>query len=206
MAARTTDEWYEHIATFIPGWQLSEDVHFNRAAIRSMAGLFARLEQDADDHFDQTFIMKATGAILALHGAEVGKDPIPGETQAAYRLRIQRVRNSSDKASILAAVNALLPVGPAVIVEAQKDAPYCSRGVFCSRGTRLMSFPRNFFLIIVPSQGHTPWSSLNRDAYANRGSYVGTLVPISQAYTNIIAAVNEMKAFGVLYGIVEKSA
>jgi len=206
---KTQAQWLEHLKRFVPRWQFedgSKDSKFNLGVFNAVAAIFSELESEADEHITETFIMQSSAPIIDLHGDERGKTRASGELTPPFAMRVQRITNTSDKVDIKAAVDALLVRGECTIFEAPADSPYLSRGVYLNRNAVLMDMKRNYFLISVPSQAHAPWSSLGRDAYASRGAYLGSEVQLSQAYINIIAAVNDMKAFGVMYGIVEKSA
>lgn len=203
--ALTQQEWFEKIASFVPSWWFTEQGHYAEAIFQGLAAVFAQVEQDSEDQFDQTFLTRATSPVLDLLGSERHIDPLPGETPALYLKRIQQITSHPAKADILAFIDSILLTPGAKIFQAPQDSPYCSRGSFCGRDDYLLQLRKNFFLVVVPKQVHAPYSFTGRSLYCGRGSYVGSLDSTAAAYATIIAGVNQLKAFGVMWGLVESS-
>lgn len=201
---KTQAQWFDHIKKFVPSWQFERD-QYNVALFQAIAAEFAAFEEDAEDQYLQTYIMNATTPILNLLGDERGKFQLPSEGTEAFRKRVQRLASETDKTNIKKTVDALLLRGECTIREAGTDSPYCSRGSFVSRESRFLSLINDYFLVVVPSQSHLPYSFLSRDTYASRLNFIGSTVEIAGIYTNMVKAINEQKAFGVLYGIVESA-
>lgn len=211
--ADTQQQWYLKCVGWVPSWYF-EKQKYAVAQFQAIAALFQSLQQDVDDHLTATFYTKDTTPIEDAYGAERQKTRLAGETDSTYALRIQQITSQTDKPDILAAINQLLLEGPAVIFETPFDNPYCARNTFCSRSNYLINARRNFFLVVVPRQTHPPYSFVGDIAdagtekwanFCSRGTYAGSYDSTSVVLNSVVAKINSMKAFGVMYAILETS-
>lgn len=200
--ALTRDQWISKLRSMVPAWWFERDAEA-RAVIDSYADVFLALEQDGDLAFDSTFVLRAIGIALDALGSERSIDRMIAEIDSYYAKRIQRITSLTDRVSIKAAVDELLINGECTILESPADAPYCSRGAFASRSSFMLSFGFNEFLVLVPKQQHAPYSFASRSVYCTRLNFAGTVDVLTALYSSIIATINRLKAFGVLYGIAE---
>lgn len=186
----------------VPSWWFERNV-LAPAVIDSLADMFLGLDQDVDDQVANTYILQAVAQALDEHGFERGVDRLRGEVDAAYRRRVQRITSQTDKVDIKAAVDEILIQGECTILESPADAPFCSRGSFVGRSSFILGFGLNEFLVLVPKQQHSPYSFCSRSLYCSRDSFAGTTDLVTDLYASIIATINRLKAFGVMYGVVE---
>jgi hypothetical protein len=202
--ALTQDQWYEKLKGFVPAWWFTQ-AKYAPAVFQGIAAMFAALQVDADDQFAATFLEQSGAPVLDVMGSERSVTRLTSETNASYAARIQRITSHTDLPAIKAAIDALLVNGTCTIAESPLDNPYIHRNAYCGRDNYLTEMRQNFFWILLPSQTqvHTPYDFCARSVYAARGNYVGTQGTTSPVYDSIIALVNRMKAFGVMYGIVE---
>lgn len=202
MAKQTQQEWLAKIKKFVPSWWF-EKHQYNDAVFGAVAAVFAQIDADSNDSFNTTFILNASGAFLDMLGDERGIDRLPGELDYVYARRIQKITSQTDVESIRKAVDSILLVPGCMIIDSPPDNPYCNRGSFISRGLIMTGFLENFFTIIIPKQSHPQYSFANRQIYANRMNFIGSSSGTADRYASIIAIVDYMKAFGVLYRVIE---
>lgn len=204
MAALTQAQWLEKLRGLVPSDIFNEEPQA-LAVFSGIAKVLEGVDEDTQDHFNATFITRANTPVLQALGDERGITQLPGESNATYAARMQRITSQTDLLDIRDAVNALLAIGQCRILEAPQDAPYCSRGNFCSRNDYMLNFRANEFLVVVPPQTHSGYTFASRGYFASRGAFTGSGDTLSSLYASIIAVINRLKAFGVLYGIVESS-
>lgn len=199
--ALTKEEYLAKLKKFVPSWLFEKD-RYTRVLFTGIAGVFAQMDVDADDHFNATFLTRAAAPVLDLMGDERDIPRVAGESNSAYAMRVQRITNLTDVADILAVVNSLLLRPGAKIREATVDSPYASRGSCCDRDQYLCDFLNDFFTLVVPNQVHAPYSFASRSLYASRGGYAGELEALTTVFNSIVAAVNAAKAEGVTYRLI----
>jgi hypothetical protein len=201
--AMSQAQWFTKLKSFLPSWWY-ENEKYQIAVLEAMAAVFAELDIEADNHFNETFISKATAPVLDAHGAERSVDRLTGELDAPFSQRIRYIINQSNPVDIKTMVDSLLIKGKCDIREhGLGDALFASRGSFCNRHEVFTDISYDTFSIVVDKQLHDPYSFLSRENFASREDFIGSSessLPIFQA---IAAAVNKAKAFGVLYRISE---
>lgn len=204
--ALTQQQWYEKLRKFVPSWTFEGEVT-SVAVFQGLAAMFAELQRDADAAFNASFILLAVGDQLDILGDERGVARLTDEEDASYALRVQRITSKTDRADIKALIDSLLLVGECTILEAPLDSPYCSREYFCSRSAYIVRAARNYFLVLIPQQVHSPYSFCSRAYFTSRytwqTNFVGTLDASNTIFASVIAAVDQAKAFGVMYSILE---
>lgn len=200
--ALTNEQWTQKLKRFVPSWWFEDD-DVTEALFYAIGAVFAGIDEDNDDQFNQIFLTRATAPLLDLMGSERSITRLAGESDSDYALRIQRITSQTDLPEIKAVIDSLLAVPGCKILEAPMGSPYCSRGNFLSRDDYTSSFRNNFFTVVVPMQIHAPYNFLSRAAFASRLGFVGTVESETDFYSSIIAAVNAQKAFGVLWRLEE---
>lgn len=204
--ALTKDQWFAKIRTWVPEW-FFEAGYFQTADFQGIAAVFALLETSVEEFRDETFITKADGAYLDMHGAERSVPRLPMEVDHPnYDARIRSIVNVSDRVSLKRLVDSLLVVGESTIVEHAYGSAYLNRNTYFNRAAVLSEIYYNAFSIVIPPQIHDPFDFLNRTTFANRESFLGTNESSLELFKQIVEAVNNAKAFGVLYRILETSA
>jgi hypothetical protein len=202
--ALTQAQWFDKLKGWVPSWYF-ETEQYQRAHFMALARLLSDMQASAEALVQETFITQAD-EYLDLHGEERNTDRLEDEENAAYAFRIQNIVNSSYKAAIKRVVDALLLNGTCEIREGWDGFNlYLSRGSFLSRNEFLNDFHYNVLTILVDPQAHVPYSWLDRGSYASRAAYLGSTDASSSVYASIIKAVDNLKALGVLYKIVERS-
>lgn len=201
--ALTKAQWLEKIRTFIPSWWF-EQPGYQEAVWTGVAAVFEQIQLDAEEHFRETFVLQATDPFLDSQGDERGVDRITDEPDSVYARRVQRLIAQADYVSIKAIVDSLLVNGECRIVEGY-DAVWCDRECFADRDDYLTDYRYNAFTIITPPQTdqHEPYSFADREYAPDREDFVGTTTVTDDIYASIVAAVDQAKALGTLYRIVE---
>lgn len=197
-----TEFWAERLKSFIPSCVYQDDPT-TEAAIYGAAAVFDRLSNTLDKHEMQTFICQATGAYLNEHGLERNLLRAPGETDATYQQRIKNITNSSNCPAIKLLVDALLDVGESRILEDEENGVFYSRENFYNRGEILIDPIINTFSVVVDKQVHAPYSFYSREYFYNREDFFGTNESSLALFQLIIEAVNEAKACGTAYRVIE---
>ena len=204
--ALTQQQWYEKLRKFVPSWTF-EDEKTSVAVFQAIAAVLAQVQSDADASFNATFLSRSTAPILDVEGDERGVARLTDEEDSSYYPRIQRITSNTDPASIKAIVDSFLLFGECTILESPLDSPYCSRDAYCSRSIFIINATRNYFLILIPKQIHAPYAFCSRLTFTSRhtwqSNFVGSLDASDSIFASIIAAVDQAKAFGVMYGILE---
>lgn len=195
----------------MPQWWFTK-FQYSPALFQAIAGMFSQITQDADDQQQQTFILESTAPFLDLLGDERSKYRMSSEVDPLFAKRVQNITSATDYDAILASINALLIIPGAKIYQAPMDHIFCNRGAFCDRDQYLDSFALNFFLVVVPSQTHPPYSftfngeaATGLPAFANRDNFAGSVIQDTDIFPNIIQVINDQKALGMMYAIVEST-
>lgn len=204
--ALTQQEWYDKLKNFVPTWWFSQGGAYTPALFWAMAAVFTQLEEDSHDQFVSTFFTTSEAPVLDIIGYERQVDRISGEADALYVARVQNITSHSNVPDIKALVDSLLIVPGCEILEAPDDSPYCSRGAYCSRNTFMMELRQNYFLVVLPRQVHAPYSFTSRSYFCSRSAFAGSVDVTSGIFPTIIAAVDAVKAFGVMWGMVERAS
>lgn len=201
--ALTKSQWYDKVKTFVPDWWFETENH-QVAVLQALAAVIAQVDQEADNHFNETFITRSSAPIIDGHGDERGVDRLPLENDGPYANRIRYIVNQSDPVDLALMVSALIVRGTVSIKEHETgDRPFLGRGTFCNRHDVFTDEFYNVFSIVVDKQIHAPYSFLGRHNFASRGDFMGTSTSLIGVLEQIVAAVNKAKAFGVMYRVTE---
>ncbi len=205
MAALTQQQYYEKLRAMVPP-EFFEKENINVAIFNGIAAVFARLHQDAEDHFKETMIKypNATELFLDSHGEERNVERLSAEPDPVYSERVRNITNSSDVPAIKAIVDALLINGESTILENNEARIFASREQFYSRGDLFTEIFYNVFTIVVENQLHDPYSFTDREYFFSREDFLGATESDLAIFQQISAAVDKAKAFGVLYRILER--
>lgn len=197
-----TEFWAARLKSFIPRCVYQDD-QTTEAAIYGIAAIFDELSNSLDKHFIQTFICNAVGAYLNEHGIERGLTRAASEIDASFQQRIKNITNSSNCPAIKALVDALLEVGEATIQEDDINGVFFSAESFFNRGEILIDPIINTFSIVVDKQVHAPYSFYDREYFMDREDFIGTNESSLELFQLIVQAVNEAKACGTAYRLIE---
>lgn len=203
--AKTKQEWFDTIKYWVPEW-FFERSEYSEALFYAMAELLSVQEAETQDLIEQTYLDTADGDYLDLHGDERGVPRVTDELDASYASRIKNksLVSQLSKPALQAIVNQLLVKGVCAIREDFAGDVFFGRSAFFNRGEIVLDPIDNTFTIVVDKQIHAPYSFFNREHFINRGDYFGTSVSNETVFQLILAAVNDNKAFGVLYRIIER--
>lgn len=198
----TKAQFFEKLKGQVPEWFFEEE-EYNEAYFYGAAAVLEQIQTDGKNHVDQTFIGNAEGDILDAHGEERTKPRLENENDSLYRARIRTISNQSPPPDLQRIVESLIITGTVTIREDFNDTVYASRGYYASRKAVVCDQIENTFSVIVDKQIHEPYSFADRENFVSRGSYVGSVNGLIEVYRAIVQAVNENKAFGTLYRLVE---
>lgn len=203
--ALTQNEWYLKLKSWLPTWWF-EETGYNEAVLQGLAAVFAAVQENGEQHQQQTFITMSDTPFIDAHGDERGVDRLPAEPNGPYATRIQNLTSRTNVPSLKAAVDALLIKGESTFIEHGDWAeghPYFNREAFYNRRELFTDLSYNVFSIVVAKQLHDPYSFFNREYFANREDFVGSNESSQEIFDQIVASVNKSKVGGVMYRIVE---
>jgi hypothetical protein len=205
--AKTQAEWFSSLKSWVPEWFFERE-DSNVAVFQSIAKILEASQLDVEDQQMQTFILEAVSPYLDLHGSERSVTRLSGEfdPQYAIRIRLKSLVSQLSKPSILALVNALLIKGVASIREDFEGSVFVDREEFVNRGAIVIEPIDNTFTILVDKQIRDPYSFANRENFVDRSDFVGNSESSEYVFDLILNAVNENKALGVFYRIIERIA
>ena len=203
--AKTQAQWFESLKSWVPQWFFEREI-YSYALFQAMAKVLEQLSEDVEDSTRQTFIDQATGAYLDLLGSERGCVRLAGEFDAQYAIRIKNksLVSQISKPSLLAIINQLLIAGQAAIKEDWQGGVFFDREAFHNRAEIVLDPIDNAFTIVVDKQVHEPYSFYDREYFSGREAFNGTELSSDYVFQLILNAVNDNKAFGVLYRIFER--
>ena len=203
--AKTQDQWFNTLKSWVPQWFFEREI-YSYALFQALAKLLTQLSEDVEDSVRQTFIDEAVGAYLDLLGDERGCVRITGEFDAQYAVRIKNksLVNQSSKPALLAIINQLLIAGEAAVKEDWQGGVFYDRDSYYNRAEIVLDPIDNAFTIVVDKQVHEPYSFYDREYFHDRNAFTGTDLSSDYVFQLILNAVNDNKAFGVLYRIFER--
>lgn len=201
--ALTQAQWFEKLKGFVPAWYFEQE-HYQVAHFQALALLLSQAQEYGEERRDAAFITTGTDPELDLQGYEVNVDRLPGEFDSLYRPRIQSLANQVNRIAIKRLVDALLIMGQSVIVEDFDADLFFDRDIYADRGYLLVTAIYNTFTIVVENQKHSPYSFMDREYFNDREDFIGTNESPQSIFDAIVAAVNQAKAFGVLYRVAER--
>lgn len=171
------------------------------------AAALAQLEADLRENIKQTFIEQSEGEFLNLHGRGRGKTRYFQETDASFKQRIRIITNNSNCASLKPIIDTALAKGESSIIEWYNEEHFLNRGAFLNRGVILRDNDLiNSFTVTIPIQIIQDLSFYNRGTFADRGNFMGGLVPNETLLNNLISIVNDERAFGTAWELRERDA
>lgn len=204
MALLTQQQWYEKLRSFVPLWYFETEEN-QVAHMQAVAAVLEASDDDIIDHCDQTFITKATGEFLDEHGFERSLSRIGLELDPQFRNRIRNLGNKSNCPDLQALIDLFLMVGTATITEDYNSAIFANRESFVNRGTVVIDPIEQAFSVLVDKQIHAPYSFVDREYFSDREDYVGTNESSQYVFDLIVQVVNQNKACGVLYRVIERT-
>ena len=203
-------EWIIKIKSWIPSW-FYEEKQIEAAVIGALAKVLADTDQSISDDVAQTFIEKALGGHLAMHGDERGLTKFSDEFDVDYRKRIRAaaVISNANIPALVDLLNKIVIRGHVSIKEDYEVGAYFNRNTFLNRGEISVTPILNTFTVVIDRQVHEPYSFFNRETFIGRGfiggGFIGQVESSSKVFDLLIKTINENKAFGTLFRIVERT-
>lgn len=199
-------EWIEKIKSWVPGWFYQERT-IEQAVISAIAKVLSDVDIEIENQIAQTFVDKAVGGYLALLGDERGLSRFKGEFDNAFRKRIKSaaIQSNANYPSLIDLINKVLVRGKAIKKEDFEIGLYFSRNSFLNRGEISVDPIKDAFTIVIDRQVHEPYSFVTRESFIGRESYFGQAETSTKVFESLINIVNQNKAFGTVFRIVERT-
>lgn len=202
--ALTQAQWYRKLRGWVPTW-VFESERLQDAHFEALAKILETLQELVEDQRDQTFIDFADAPVLDLHGDERTTARLEDEPDGSYRERIRNLSNKVNKPDLKTIIDALLLIGEALIIEDFANGVFLDREAFLNRGELiLLSDIYNSFTVIIDMQEPQPFSYLDREYFINRDAYAIRLESSAAFFNAIVKAIDDNKALGTLYRVVER--
>jgi len=203
--ALTQAQWYEKLKNLIPRHVFEEEVN-NKAIFNGIAKCLAAAQTNYEDYFRETNISVSDTKYLEEHADERSVVRQSGETDSSFQLRVRNIKNKSNKPALKTLIDQLLITGESIIIEDWAGGSFCDREYFCSRHDIIIDEIKDAFSVIIDKQVIVPDSFCDREDFSDRENFVGTNQTPASLYTALTALVNENRAFGCLYRVIERSA
>lgn len=208
MASKTA--WEIKIKSWVPAWFYTNR-RIETAFISALARVFSEAESEIAEQVAQTFIEKAFSGYLGMLGEERGVKKFAEEFDTDFRKRIRSaaVISNANIPALIELLNKIVIRGKVAIKEDYEVGTFFNRGNFFNRGDIAVTPILNTFTVVVDRQIHEPYSFFNRDAYFGRafvgGGFLGQIESSSKVFELLIQTINENKAFGTFFRIVERT-
>jgi hypothetical protein len=200
----TQEQWNQKLRSLVPSWVFEKNEETAKIFNAAAKCLFV-MQRDASDHIKETFIDEGSEEYVALHGEERSVERLQLEALSSYRERVKLIVNKSNVPAIKSIVDSLLIRGQSIIIEhSQQSGNFLNRNSFLDRNILDFQVLYNAFTIIIDYQIPEPTSFYNRGAFLDREFLNGSSLSSDTVFANVIKAVNEAKAFGTVYRLIER--
>lgn len=196
-------QWLSKLKTWFPSWYFESEDN-QTAHLTGLAELLAKIQESAEGHIDETFILKASGGFLDLHGSERSKSRLPGESDDLYSRRVQKLVSEVDPISIKELVDSLLIAGECEIREHFDVELYFNRDVFLNRNEIFTSGTYNQFTVIIPEQIPPPRSFFNRDYFLDRDAFLAREKSSPEFFETVFKTLMENFLWGTKFTLIEE--
>jgi len=203
--AKSQAQWFNTLKSWVPEWFFGQNGS-NVAIFQAIAKILNESEIDLDEQMMKTFILQSSDTYLDLHGYERTVVRLSSELDPPYaiRIRIKSLISQLSKPDLLAIVNSLLIKGYATIREDFEGSIFCDREEFSNRGAIVIEPIENTFTVLVDKQIRDPYSFVDREYFSDRLAFVSNSESSDFVFELILNAVNDNKAFGTLFRIIER--
>ena len=195
--------WYNKLRNSVPSW-VFEDKNFNESLFQGFAKSLDEMQTNFSDHLGETFIDTATERYLDQHGIERDISRTENELDSSYSSRVKRIKNDSNCVGIKSIVDAFLVNGESQIIEHFNISNFYGRESFLNRDIIDVEVLFNAFTIMVNKQIPTATNFYSREVFLNREFIGGSDTSDINIFNNIVEAVNQAKAFGTVYRLIER--
>lgn len=175
-------QWYEKIKSWVPSWFFDDEV-YSEAVFQALAKAFSQADSEMRSYLADTFILSATGYTLDQFGYERNIIRYANENDAQYLQRIRNMANVLTPSSLILLANTFLITGEAKLIEHEVGGIFTDSESFLTRQEVFTNYDYNLFSVVVPNQGTSP------DAQT--------------ALNSIAQTINNSKALGTLYRLIE---
>ena len=201
--ALSKEQWFAKIKGLVPKW-VSNDSGVS-VIMDSVALVMSKQQEKLELKKSDTFIDTAQEEYVALHGEERSIDRLSNENLSSYRARVKIINNKSNKEALKRLVDALLIRGESTIIENYTISNFLNRSSFVNRNIIDYETLYNAFTILIDYQVPEPTSFYNRGSFLDREFLQGSNSSSETVFQNVINAVNENKAFGIVYRLIERA-
>jgi hypothetical protein len=201
--AKNKDQWFSTLKSWVPEWFFEVGV-YSTAAFYEIAAVFAELETEVDDQIRETFILQSDGAFTDEHGLERNLTRGAAETDLAYQVRIQRILNTTNIPALKSAIEAILIVGCAKVIDNELDQPFFDDEAFFDRAQLATPFLKNFFTVWINPQVLGELDSFyDEEEFFDLQAFFSSS-PLDEqeyVYSAIVDLINKNKALGTMYEV-----
>ena len=199
-------QWYSKLKSWVPTWFFGSE-QYQLAHWQALAKVLANIQLESEAQRDETFILRSSGDIPDLHGNERTVIRLDSELAGTYKDRIRNISNKVNKPDLKSIVDSLLYIGECSILEDYEGAGFCDRGEYIDRDFIVsLEDIYNAFTVIFQSQVPQPFAYLDRDNFLDRDIYAGSLTAPDAFFTAIVQAIEENKALGTLFRVIERAS
>jgi hypothetical protein len=202
--ALTQEQWYQKLKQLVPNWVFEKE-NYNVAIFQGMAKILEQAQIQYENHLQETFIDTASEEFLDIHAEERSVTRLPADSIATYRQKIKNILNNSNCPSLKSLVDTLLIRGEATFIENYSAENYMNRSAFFNRNAIEPEVRYNAFTIIVDYQVPEPNGFFSRESFFDREFLNGSNESLDSIFENIVETVNNNKAFGTVYRLIERA-
>lgn len=200
---KNQQEWYDTLESWIPSWFFLEEDN-QVAHVQALALILSYNDSQVYEHVMQTYIQNAEGLVLDEFATNRGLSRLPGELDAQFRVRIRNISFDGDCPTLKQLVDSVLIAGESTIIEDYESQLFLSRNQFYNRGSILVEEIENVFTVLVDKQVHEPYSFMNNEYFMDRDNFIGAYTSSDYVFELIKAIIDDNKATGTLYRVIER--
>jgi hypothetical protein len=196
MSALTTDQWYAKLQKFVPSWYFEEPDGECAALYYSLAAMFSQIQEDTDSQQAACFILTSSAPVIDLIGAERECPRLPGESTAAYAVRMQNsLFLPVGETELQSVIDAALNNGEAFLIDNQEYGFFDDADITETNG--IPYFDDYWTRWLISQKTYNWWTAIIPE---QTGGVDATI------QATIIASIEANKAEGTTYDILYKSA
>ena len=197
------EQWFKKIKNLVPTWVANDDGVV--AILKSVSLAMSKQQEKLELKVSDTFIDTAQKEYVDLHAEERSVSEINGEGLSSYRNRVKKIVNKSNKEALKMIGDGLLIRCESTIIENYQVSNHLNRGSFLNRNIIDYETLYNAFTILIDYQVPEPTSFYNMCSFLDREFLQGSKSSSDSVFQNVIDAVNENKAYGVVYRLIERA-
>lgn len=203
--ALTKSQWEKKLKALVPSWVFESPDGNAVAVFKGMAAVLEKAQEQYINHVKETYIDEGSDLYVALQGEERGDIiRLENESLDSFRVRVKKIINKSNLPAIKELVDSLLVNGQCIIIEHHTPMNFLNREAYLNRLVIDFDVLYNAFTILINDQSPDPETFATREYFLNQ-SYFGSGVDNTEVFTNIIEAVNQNKAYGTVYRLIERA-